>query len=142
MGPLTKEGLDMRMRDIMIVDDSRAMRNVLRRALSMTSLEIGTVHEAENGLEALHLLDQHTVEVIFSDINMPVMDGAAFVGELAKSEAKRRIPVIVVSTDNSTERRSQMHSLGAKGYIAKPFSPEQLELEVVRLLWEAADDEY
>jgi CheY-like chemotaxis protein len=117
------------------------MRNFLRRALSMTSLEIGTVHEAENGLEALGVLDEHSVEVIFSDINMPIMDGAVFVAELAKSETKKRIPVVVVSTDNSTERRSQMHALGAKGYIAKPFSPESLELEVTRLLWEASDDE-
>jgi len=131
----------MHMRDILIVDDSRAMRNFLRRALSMTSLEIGAVYEAENGLEALNLLDQQTVEVIFSDINMPVMDGAVFVGELAKSDLKKKIPVIVVSTDSSTERKNQMQSLGAKGYIAKPFSPEQLEQEVVRLLWEASDDD-
>jgi len=128
------------MRDILIVDDSKAMRNFLRRALSMTSLELGKVHEAENGLEALNLLDQHKVEVIFSDINMPVMDGAVFVGELAKSDANRKIPVVVVSTDNSAERREQMQLLGAKGYIAKPFSPESLEDEVVRLLWEADDE--
>ena len=92
-------------------------------------------------LQALHYLDQQTVEVIFSDINMPVMDGAVFVGELAKSDLKKKIPVIVVSTDSSTERKNQMQSLGAKGYIAKPFSPEQLEQEVVRLLWEASDDD-
>ena len=128
------------MRDILIVDDSRAMRNFLRRALSMTSLEIGTVYEAENGLEALGVLDEHDVEVIFSDINMPVMDGAVFVGELAKSETRRHIPVVVVSTDSSTERKAQMAALGAKGYIAKPFSPESLEQEVTRLLWEASDD--
>ena len=107
----------------------------------MTSLDIGKVHEAENGLEALNLLDHHKVEVIFSDINMPVMDGAVFVSELAKSDAKRRIPVVVVSTDNSSERRAQMQALGAKGYISKPFSPELLENEVIRLLWEASDDE-
>ncbi len=107
----------------------------------MTSLEIGQVHEAENGLEALGVLDEHKVEVIFSDINMPVMDGAVFVGELAKRETMRKIPVVVVSTDSSTERKEQMHALGAKGYIAKPFSPESLETEVVRLLWEASDDE-
>ena len=128
------------MRDILIVDDSKAMRNFIRRALSMTSLEIGTVHEAEHGLAGLQLLDNHTVEIIFSDINMPVMDGAVFVGELAKDEIKRKIPVIVVSTDSSTERKEQMTALGAKGYIAKPFSPEVLEQEVTRLLWEASDE--
>jgi two-component system chemotaxis response regulator CheY len=128
------------MRDILIVDDSRAMRNFLRRALAMTSLDIGTVYEAENGLEALNLLDQDKVEVIFTDINMPVMDGSVFVSELAKSETKRRIPVVVVSTDSSVERKAQMRLLGARGYISKPFSPETLENEVIRLLWEASDD--
>lgn len=128
------------MRDILIVDDSKAMRSFIRRALSMTNIEIGTVHEAEHGLAGLQLLDEHTVEIIFSDINMPIMDGAVFVGELAKHEEKRKIPVIVVSTDNSAERKQQMIALGAKGYIAKPFAPEALEQEVTRLLWEASDE--
>ena len=128
------------MRDILIVDDSKAMRNFIRRALTMTSIEIGTVHEAEHGLAGLQLLDHHSVEIIFSDINMPVMDGAVFVGELAKHAEKRKIPVIVISTDSSTERKQQMTALGAKGYMAKPFSPEMLEQEVTRLLWEASDE--
>lgn len=106
----------------------------------MTSLETRSVYEAENGQQALEMLEEHPVEVIFSDINMPVMDGAAFVRELSHDESKRKIPVVVVSTDNSTERREEMRALGAKGYIAKPFSPEQLEYEVVRLLWEASDE--
>ena len=128
------------MRDVLIVDDSKAMRNFIRRALTMTSIEIGTVHEAEHGLAGLQLLDNHSVEIIFSDINMPVMDGAVFVGELAKHAEKRKIPVIVISTDSSTERKQQMTALGAKGYMAKPFSPEMLEQEVTRLLWEASDE--
>jgi two-component system chemotaxis response regulator CheY len=128
-------------RDILIVDDSKAMRNFLRRALSMTSMDIGSVIEAENGLDALEKLEHQPVDVIFSDINMPVMDGAVFVGELAKSDAGRKIPVIIVSTDSSAERKAQMQALGARGYIAKPFSPEALELEVARLMWEASDDE-
>jgi two-component system chemotaxis response regulator CheY len=128
------------MSDILIVDDSRAMRSYLRRALAMTSLKTDAVYEAENGQAALDILKQHKVEVIFSDINMPVMDGAAFIQELAKSESSRRIPVVVVSTDNSAERRDQMRLLGAKGYVAKPFSPEVLEQEVMRLLWEASDE--
>jgi two-component system chemotaxis response regulator CheY len=68
------------------------------------------------------------------------MDGAVFIGELAKHKEKRKIPVIVVSTDSSAERKQQMTALGAKGYIAKPFAPEMLEQEVTRLLWEASDE--
>lgn len=108
--------------DVLIVDDSRAMRSFIRRALSMTSVVIGTAHEAANGLEGLQVLEEHKVQLIFSDINMPIMDGAAFVSELAKHPEKRKIPVVVMSTDNSTERKAQMERLGAKGYIAKPFA--------------------
>jgi two-component system chemotaxis response regulator CheY len=122
------------MHDILIVDDSRAMRNFLRKSLSMTSLDIGAVHEAANGEEALALLQQHAVHIIFSDINMPVMDGAAFVAELARRDITRSIPVVVVSSDSSTERLEQILALGARSYLPKPFSPEMLEREVSRLL--------
>src|SRR5262245_26800979 len=105
---------DMTMSDILIVDDSRAMRSFLRRALSMTSLPMGNVYEAEHGQAALELLREHPVELIFSDINMPVMDGAAFVQALSQHDAMRKIPVVVVSTDSSVERRQQMQQLGAK----------------------------
>lgn len=128
------------MHNILIVDDSRAMRNFLRKALALTSLQIDTVYEAANGMEALGLLEKNSVQFIFSDINMPVMDGAVFIGELAKREVTRKIPVLVVSTDSSTERVEQILSLGAKSYIAKPFSPEMLEQEVTRLMEEAVDD--
>lgn len=127
------------MLNILIVDDSRAMRNFLRRALSFTSLELGTIHEAANGVEALSLLDQYSVDLIFTDINMPLMDGAAFVAALAGREATWNIPVIVVSTDSSAERVEQVLSLGARSYVSKPFSPETLEGEVTRLM-EVMDD--
>lgn len=127
------------MLNILIVDDSRAMRNFLRKALSLTSLELGIFHEAANGVEALSLLDQYSVQLIFTDINMPLMDGAAFVATLAGREATWNIPVIVVSTDSSTERVEQILALGARTYIPKPFSPETLESEVSRLM-EVIDD--
>ncbi len=122
------------MHDILIVDDSRAMRNFLRKALSMTALQIGKVHEAANGEEALALLETISVHLIFSDINMPVMDGVLFVRELQKRDLTKKIPVLVVSTDSSSERVQQILALGARGYIPKPFSPELLEREVMRLL--------
>ena len=127
------------MNDILIVDDSRAMRNFLRKALSMTALEINCIHEAANGEEALALLESHAVQVIFSDINMPVMDGVAFVSELARREITPHVPVIVVSTDSSTERVTQILALGARSYIPKPFSPEMLEREVMRVLQPEAE---
>ena len=129
------------MYDILIVDDSRSMRNFLRRSLAMTELEIGEIYEAANGAEALTLLLDHSVNLIFSDINMPVMDGATFVAELAKREGTRGIPVVVVSSDSSLERLHQILGLGAKSYLPKPFSPEMLEREVSRLLDPECDEE-
>jgi two-component system chemotaxis response regulator CheY len=120
--------------DVLIVDDSRAMRNFLRKSLAMTGLAIGQVHEAANGEEALALLEHVGVQVIFSDINMPVMDGVVFVTELARRDMMRTTPVIVVSSDSSTERSQQILALGASSYLTKPFSPEMLESEVSRLL--------
>lgn len=128
------------MYDILIVDDSRAMRNFLRRSLAMTDLDIGTVHEANNGQEALTLLGEHPVSLIFSDINMPVMDGAAFITELSRRELTRKIPVVVVSSDSSLERLHQVLGLGARSYLPKPFSPEMLEREVSRLLDPECDE--
>jgi two-component system chemotaxis response regulator CheY len=137
----SKERRWLTVNNILIVDDSRAMRNFLRKALALTSLKIDSVHEATNGAEALDLLELHSIQIIFSDINMPVMDGSVFVAELARREITKSIPVLVVSTDSSTERMEQILALGAKSYIPKPFSPETLEREVIRLMEDIANDE-
>lgn len=120
--------------NVLIVDDSPAMRTFVRRVLDMSGLEIGTCSQAEHGEAALAVLGKEWVDVVLTDINMPVMDGESFVRNMNAIEAYRSIPVIVVSTDNTEGRVRQMMSLGAKGYVKKPFVPETLREEVEKVL--------
>jgi two-component system, chemotaxis family, chemotaxis protein CheY len=112
--------------NVLIVDDSPAMRSFVRRVLDMSGLEIGRCLQAENGLAAIDVLRADWVDVVLTDINMPVMDGDRFVRTIKADEELSPIPVIVVSTDKSESRVQQMMDLGAKGYVTKPFMPETL----------------
>ena len=119
---------------IMIVDDSPAMRAFIARIVDGSGLAVGQCLEASNGQEAFDLLQQHWVDIILTDINMPEMDGEQFVARLQKDELLRTVPVLVVSTDGSEHRVRRMVSLGAAGYIKKPFSPQVLRKRMEELL--------
>lgn len=119
---------------VLIVDDSPAMRTFVRRVLDMSGLDMSACHEAANGQEALELLDREWVDIVLTDINMPVMNGQEFVRNLAANDAFRSIPVIVVSTDRTDDRVREMIELGAKGYVKKPFQPEELRAEMEKVL--------
>jgi two-component system, chemotaxis family, chemotaxis protein CheY len=118
----------------LIVDDSPAMRGFVRRVLDASGLDLGAVFEAADGLEALDLLAREWVDIILTDINMPRMDGEALVTRLAHSPAYAAVPVIVISTDSTSARREHLHALGARGYLAKPFTPEMLREEVENVM--------
>jgi len=111
---------------ILIVDDSPAMRTVIERIIRFCGFDIEQVLRASNGNEALATLETGIVDLILTDINMPESDGEDLVRRLAKSERLRNIPVIVVSTDSTGSRVKQLLQLGARGYVAKPFTPEKL----------------
>ena len=119
---------------VLIVDDSPAMRSFVKRVLHLSGLEVSACLEAGNGQEALDLLKENSVDVILTDINMPVMNGQTFVQNLAADPALRAVPVLVISTDKTDNRVQEMLSLGADGYIAKPFQPEDLREEIERIL--------
>lgn len=113
-------------KDVMIVDDSPAMRLFIRRTVLIGGLEVGRFLEAGNGAEALALLRNDTVDVILTDFNMPVMDGEQFVRNLQRNDNLSRVPVIVVSTDSTRKRVASLQSMGVQGYLCKPFTPEEL----------------
>ncbi len=119
---------------VLIVDDSAVMRTFVRRVLEMSGLEMSLCMEAANGAEALQLLDEHWVDVVLTDINMPVMSGEEMMRRLHASSVLESLPVIVVSTDSTEARMRQMTELGARGYVKKPFQPEELRAEIERVL--------
>lgn len=113
-------------KDVMIVDDSPAMRSFIKRTVVIGGLEVGRCLEAGNGEEALTLLRSNSVDVILTDFNMPVMDGEQFVMNLRQDHELSHVPVIVISTDSTQQRMSRLQSLGVHGYLCKPFTPEKL----------------
>jgi two-component system chemotaxis response regulator CheY len=119
---------------ILIVDDSPAMRAFVRRVLDLSGLDVSLCLEAANGREALEVLEQQWVDAILTDINMPVMDGEELLRTLAAQDLLRSIPVIVISTDSTRQRIDRLLSLGARGYVTKPFAPEDLRGELERTL--------
>ena len=124
--------------NILIVDDSRTMRSMLKRSLEMSGLDVGTVYEAGNGIEALAQASQHDVDVILLDINMPVMNGEQLVQRIKDDDRLRDLPVIIASTEGSETRIQELLGKGAKGYLRKPIRPEQL-LEVLSPFVDSAE---
>jgi two-component system chemotaxis response regulator CheY len=120
--------------NILIVDDSPAMRRVVRRVLEISGVDVGEYLEAENGTEALVKLRSEWVDLVMTDINMPGMNGEQLLIEVRKDPMLAAIPVLVISTDRSDCRAKQMVALGANGYVAKPFLPTTLSQELYRLL--------
>jgi len=119
---------------ILIVDDSPAMRSFIRRVMRLSGIEVDQYFEASNGAEALAELAANRVDAVLTDINMPVMGGEEFVRRMREDGPTQSIPVIVISTDATVHRIHTMQSLGAIGYLQKPFGPEQLRNELDRVL--------
>lgn len=112
--------------NVLIIDDSPAMRKFIRRVLALSGVEIGECLDAGDGQEALNVLRANWVDIVLTDINMPNMNGEQFMEKMAGDPLLSSIPVLVVSTDRSDARMKRMLGLGAKDYLTKPFLPEQL----------------
>ncbi len=120
--------------DVLIVDDSAAIRKILQRVLRQTEMPIGTIHEAGDGLEALALLEKQTVGLILSDINMPNMDGLEMLSKIMSNDAYKSVPVIMITTEGNHDKVMEAVSLGAAGYVRKPFTTEQIKEKLTGLL--------
>jgi two-component system chemotaxis response regulator CheY len=118
----------------LIVDDSSVMRKIVERSLRQAGIEITKVFEAGNGAEALSVLQENKVDLILCDINMPVMDGLEFVKALAGVDNAKGVPVVMITTEGSEAHVVQALSAGARGYIRKPFTPEQVKEQVIPIL--------
>jgi two-component system, chemotaxis family, chemotaxis protein CheY len=118
----------------LIVDDSSVMRKIVERSLRQAGLDLSKVFEAGNGAEALTVLQGDKVDIILCDINMPVMDGLEFVKQLPGVENAKGTPVVMITTEGSEAHVVQALSAGARGYIRKPFTPEQVKEQVIPVL--------
>jgi two-component system, chemotaxis family, chemotaxis protein CheY len=120
--------------DVLIVDDSAAIRKILQRVLRQTEMPIGNIHEAGDGVEALAMLEQQQVGLILSDINMPNMDGLEMLGKIKAMPAYQSVPVIMITTEGNQNKVMEAVSLGASGYVRKPFTTEQIKEKLTGLV--------
>ena len=120
--------------DVLIVDDSAAIRKILHRVLVQADVPLGKVHEAGDGLEGLAKMKTENIGLILSDINMPNMDGIEFLTRLKADEAFRAIPVLMVTTEGSQAKVMQALELGAAGYVKKPFTADQIKEKLTGII--------
>ena len=118
----------------LIVDDSSVMRKIVERSLRQAGIDPLVVYEAGSGLEGLEVLKAKPVDLILSDINMPSMDGLEFVRQIRAQNLAAGVPVVMITTESSEEHVKQAIQAGARGYIRKPFTPDQVKERVLPLV--------
>jgi two-component system, chemotaxis family, chemotaxis protein CheY len=116
----------------LVVEDSPMMRQLIVFALARVKNVVVT--EADDGVVALKRLAQGKFDLIITDINMPIMDGLKLVKRIRSDEAHKDVPVIVITTEGSSEDRARAMALGASAYITKPIQAPQVIATVKELL--------
>ncbi len=129
--------------NILIVDDSSALRKVLIKTIRMCKLGESRFWQAAHGEEALEVLEKEWIDVIFTDINMPIMNGIELLKEISKQENYKATPIIVVTSETRDTAKAKFRDLGATGVISKPFRPEEIQsnLEEILHFEESTDEE-
>lgn len=120
--------------NLLIVDDSRSLRKVLIKTIRMCHIGETTFFQASNGKEALDLLSHEWVDLIFSDINMPIMDGYEFIGEVRKNDIFQQTPIIVITSEIRKQEMESVLKDKVAGILTKPFRPEEIRSFLVNLL--------
>jgi two-component system, chemotaxis family, chemotaxis protein CheY len=118
-------------RTALIVDDSVSMRQMVSFTLAQVGFE---VLEAGNGAEGLAQLERRSVDLIITDLNMPVMDGISFIRNVRQRQGSRYTPALMLTTESQSAKKQEGKAAGATGWIVKPFNPEQLVQVVAKVV--------
>lgn len=117
--------------NILIVEDSPTMRQLISFALKR--LRVVRIVEANDGVDGLKKLSAEKFDLIFTDINMPIMDGLKLVSLVRTDSNYKATPIVVITTEGAQEDRERALALGANAYITKPIQPNNI-LDVARRL--------
>ena len=127
--------------NVLIVDDSRPMRLVIKKTIKISGFDVGEVFEASNGKEALNVLRDNWVDLVLTDYNMPDMNGLELIDEMKKDELLRSMPAVVITTEGSQQRVQEFMKKGVSAYIKKPFAPEEIRRKLNKIMGEPEDGE-
>ena len=119
--------------NVLVVDDSGVMRTMILKSMRMSGLPLGEVHQAPNGQEGLSLLNQHWIDLVIADINMPIMNGEEMIDRMKENPETEDIPIVVISTEGSKARLERLTQKGA-AFIHKPFTPEKIRDTIREIL--------
>ncbi len=114
----------MQIKNLLIVDDSKMVRKII--SVSLKGEKQLKLHEASSGLEALDKLMDTPIDLIFTDINMPNMDGLEFIKRCKEDDMFKEIPIIVITTEDGVEDRERALALGATGFVSKPLDKQSI----------------
>lgn len=120
--------------DVLIVDDSAAIRKILQRVLRQTDLPLGDIREAGDGAEAVEILKDRAFGLILSDINMPNMDGLQLLARIKEMPHLKNVPVIMITTEGGQGKVMEAVQLGATGYVRKPFTADQIKEKLTGIM--------
>ena len=119
--------------NILIVDDSAAIRKILQRVLRQSEIPLGQIFEAGDGIQALEAMKANPVDLVLSDINMPNMDGLQLLGQIKANPQWQSVQVVMITTEGSQSRVMEAVGLGAAGYVRKPFTADQIKEKLLTL---------
>lgn len=118
--------------NVLVVDDSSVMRKMIIRTLNMSGVPVGDVYEAADGQQGLDVLDKNWIDMLFIDVNMPIMDGMEMLNHVRSKPETRDLPVLIISTESNPQRIHKINENRA-GFVHKPFTPESLREKIIEL---------
>ena len=119
--------------NILNVDDSAVMRSMIKKTIDRCGVEVGEVYEAENGIEGIDQLNKNWLDLIFLDVNMPIMNGMEMLDIIRNNPETTDLPVLIVSTESNAQRIEIISNHNA-GFVHKPFTPETLREKIMDVL--------
>jgi len=119
------------MATILIVDDASLIRSVAKKAAMNAGHDVVVAEDGQKGLETLA---SNKFDLIFSDVNMPVMGGLEMVGEIKKMDEYKFVPIVMLTTESNPELKAKGKELGVKAWLLKPFNKDKFLMAVEKLL--------
>lgn len=119
--------------NILVVDDSAVMRSMIKKTILNSGVEVGEIYEADNGQAGLEVLATEWLDILFIDVNMPVMDGMEMLEKVRENPEYVDLPILIVSTESNPERIEIIQKMNA-GFVHKPFTPEVLRERILEAI--------
>ena len=120
--------------NVLVVDDSKTARMMLAKTLRISGLQINEVFMAENGARALEILQENWIDLVLTDLHMPVMSGMDMIEKMASDGLLSSLPVVVITSDASQQRMQELQGHGIRDYLCKPVRPEHVKKTIEDIL--------